>query len=92
MISSMTAFGTGEYQNDHGSYRCEIKTLNSRFLDQNIRLPRKLVALEHEVIDQVMLLFFDLIVFSSERDDLHIDLLAGHPRHLVGKQSSAIDY
>lgn len=49
----MTAFGTGEYQNDHGSYRCEIKTLNSRFLDQNIRLPRKLVALEHEVIDQV---------------------------------------
>lgn len=48
-IHSMTAFGRGEVQGEHASYRCEIKTLNSRFLDTNVRIPRSFIALETKV-------------------------------------------
>jgi uncharacterized protein (TIGR00255 family) len=49
-IQSMTAFGMGETSSTDYHYRCEIKTLNSRFVDVNLRLPRALNALETDII------------------------------------------
>ena len=49
----MTAFGRGEVKNDIGFYCCEIKTLNSRFIDTNIRLPRQYMAFETEIISLI---------------------------------------
>ena len=49
-IMSMTAFGSGVFQTDTHTYRCEVKTLNSRFLDSNIRLPRTLSSFEPAII------------------------------------------
>ena len=48
-IHSMTAFGAAESSTPEFTYRCEIKTLNSRFIDVNVRLPRLLNALEHDL-------------------------------------------
>jgi len=48
-INSMTAFGVGETTRDDYHYRCEVKTLNARFLDINVRLPRTLTALERDI-------------------------------------------
>ena len=52
-LMSMTAFGAGESNTENFSYRCEIKTLNSRFIDINIRMPRSLSALESTIIAEV---------------------------------------
>ena len=49
-IKSMTGFGSGRFEENNYSYLSEVKSLNSRFLDINVRLPRSLAALEHKVI------------------------------------------
>ncbi len=49
-LRSMTAFGAGESTQGDVRYRCEIKTLNSRFIDTNVRIPRYLNAIETEII------------------------------------------
>jgi uncharacterized protein (TIGR00255 family) len=46
----MTAFGSGECQTDSFNYTCEMKSLNSRFLEVNPRLPRFLAMLEPEIV------------------------------------------
>lgn len=49
MIKSMTGFGRGEYSESGVNFLVEIKTINHRYLDMNIRLPRQYSFLE-EVI------------------------------------------
>ncbi len=46
----MTAFGSGELSTAQTQYRCEIRTLNSRFCDISIKLPRSLLALEPKLL------------------------------------------
>ena len=41
MIKSMTGFGRGEYSVDGREYTAEIKTINHRYLDITVRLPRQ---------------------------------------------------
>lgn len=48
-LRSMTAFGAGEATGSLSAIRCEIKTLNSRFIDVNIRMPRFLQSMENDV-------------------------------------------
>lgn len=52
-LQSMTAFGSAEVQEHNATYVCEVKSLNSRFLEVNVRLPRFLMALETEIIAYV---------------------------------------
>lgn len=40
MIRSMTGFGRGEYENEGRKYVVEIKAVNHKYSDVNIRLPR----------------------------------------------------
>lgn len=49
----MTAFGSGESSSSTATYRCEIRTLNSRFCDISIKMPRSLIALEPALINRV---------------------------------------
>ena len=49
----MTGFGIAEAQNDNISVEVEIKTLNSKFLDLSLKLPKVLNAKEIEVRNQV---------------------------------------
>ncbi|MCU0443310.1 MAG: YicC family protein [Microscillaceae bacterium] len=44
MLISMTGFGTANFENDELIVVAEIKTLNSKFLDLNFRLPRNFPA------------------------------------------------
>lgn len=48
-LKSMTGFCSAEAQNDLGRARVEIKTVNHRFLDLKLRLPRELSSLEGQV-------------------------------------------
>ena len=42
MIASMTGFGRYEYSNDKKKLIIEMKSVNHRYLDTNIKLPKKL--------------------------------------------------
>ena len=49
MIKSMTGFGRFEYQQDFRKYTVELKSVNHRYLDVNIRMPKKLNFFEAQI-------------------------------------------
>lgn len=53
MICSMTAFGSARTESEHGSLSIEFRTVNSRFLDVNLRLPDDLRMVEGLVREQL---------------------------------------
>ncbi|TAL76551.1 MAG: YicC family protein [Burkholderiaceae bacterium] len=57
MIRSMTAFGAARVESPEGTLAIELRSVNSRFLDINFRLPDELRALEglvREKLSQVL--------------------------------------
>ena len=53
MIISMTGFGRGEVVENDVEITCEIRTLNHRFLDISLRLPKVLTTFENEIRDLI---------------------------------------
>jgi len=51
MIRSMTAFGSARAESAHGSVNIEFRSVNSRFLDVNFRIPEDLRAAEGLIRD-----------------------------------------
>lgn len=49
MIKSMTGFGRGKYENDGRTYTVEIKSVNHKYTDINIRIPRFLNSVEDNI-------------------------------------------
>lgn len=49
MVTSMTGYGRGEAQNEQVKVFAEIKTVNHRFCEYTIRMPRQLLVLEEKV-------------------------------------------
>ena len=49
MIYSMTGFGRGDVESDSIRYTVEIKTVNHRFLDINVKLPSYAFSLEEKI-------------------------------------------
>ena len=57
MIKSMTGFGRGTYENEGREYLVEIKSVNHKYSDINIRMPKTLNSLENRIrkeIDKVI--------------------------------------
>ncbi len=53
MIKSMTGFGRGEYAQDGKEFTVEIKTVNHRYTDVFIKMPRQIGFLEEKVRELV---------------------------------------
>ncbi len=53
MIKSMTAYGRGEYCQETYAFTVELKSLNNRFRDIVLRMPRTLQVLEEEIRSQI---------------------------------------
>lgn len=53
MIRSMTAFGSAKAETEHGTLSIEIRSVNSRFLDLNFRLPEDLRMIEPPLRDML---------------------------------------
>lgn len=49
MIRSMTGYGRSELQNDSFRIAVEIKSVNNRYLDFNIRMPKKYASLDPKI-------------------------------------------
>lgn len=53
MIRSMTGFGRAQADDGKRSIQVEIKAVNHRYLDMNIRMPKSLMALEERIRKRV---------------------------------------
>ena len=53
MIKSMTGFGRGEYTNEKRSISCEIKSVNHRFCEISVKLPRRYQFAEEKIKSMV---------------------------------------
>ena len=49
MIKSMTGFGRGKYENEGRTYTVEIKSVNHKYTDINVRIPRFLNCVEDRI-------------------------------------------
>ena len=49
MIKSMTGFGRAEIQDNDRKFTVEIKSVNHRYLDFNIKMPKKLSFFENAI-------------------------------------------
>lgn len=49
MVTSMTGYGREEAENEQVRVFAEIKTVNHRFCEYTIRMPRQLLVLEEKV-------------------------------------------
>lgn len=49
MIKSMTGFGRGNYENDGRIYSIDIKSVNHKYTDINVRIPRFLNSMEDKI-------------------------------------------
>ncbi|MBD3226388.1 MAG: YicC family protein [Caldithrix sp.] len=50
---SMTGYGRGKHSDNHFELMVEIKSVNGRYLDQTVRLPRELSFLEKPIRDTI---------------------------------------
>ena len=53
MIKSMTGYGKSTYSSNSREYQMEIKSVNHRYLDINIKMPRAISYLEEDVKKQI---------------------------------------
>jgi uncharacterized protein (TIGR00255 family) len=53
MIKSMTGFGRGEASQDNITFSVDIKTVNHRYSDISVRMPRMVSALEEKVREYI---------------------------------------
>ena len=53
MIRSMTGYGRGKYEIDSREYTVEIKSVNNRYCDVSIKLPRSISYLEEKIKKEI---------------------------------------
>ena len=53
MIKSMTGFGRGKYENEGREYIVEIKSVNHKYSDVSVKLPRQISYLEENVRKEI---------------------------------------
>lgn len=82
-IRSMTGYGRGEYLSEDRRFVVEIKSVNHRYNDMNIKLPRVLASLEDKIKKRLMQDIFRgktdvYITFESfAEDDVTVKLNSG---------------
>lgn len=53
-VRSMTGYGRGEYISQERKFTVELKSVNHRYLDMSIKLPRSLASLEDKIKKRIM--------------------------------------
>ncbi|MDY2945371.1 MAG: YicC/YloC family endoribonuclease, partial [Lachnospiraceae bacterium] len=53
MVRSMTGYGRSEVSKEDKKIVAEIKSVNNRFLDLTVKMPRKLNPLESKIRDEI---------------------------------------
>ncbi|MDH4163442.1 MAG: YicC family protein [Nitrospirota bacterium] len=82
MIRSMTGFGRGDQSGERGGYSVEMRSVNNRYLDVQVKTPRNLGALEPRIRKAVQGSFargrIDVFVNRTGSDAAAVKLTADH--------------
>lgn len=97
-LQSMTAYGYGESEASGLTYACEIRSLNSRYLEVSVRLPRHLIALEIDLTNHVKSrlrrgkvdVFIDVVRAGGQRDMPHLDAAAATHYLTLAREAAAL--
>ena len=54
-MKSMTGFGRAKFENDGRMYNIEIKSVNHRYCDISVKLPRSISYLEEKIKKEMVL-------------------------------------
>lgn len=80
---SMTAFGRGDSQQEYKRWTVEIRSVNHRFCDVKIKIPRQFIALEEKVKKEITSMFsrghIDVMVTLTMDKSGSVDLSANIP-------------
>ena len=78
MVKSMTGYGKGGAENDSASVTIEMKSVNHRYLDLNIKLPKKLnfleTAIRNRVSESIARGKIDIFITLKEHGDANLDI------------------
>lgn len=100
MINSMTGFGRGVAEQDNRSMTIEMKSVNHRYCDINIRLPRKIMFIENQlknmIKEQLIRGKIDVFITYEDRSDkassiLYNESLATQYMELFSKMSDTFN-
>jgi uncharacterized protein (TIGR00255 family) len=83
MANSMTGFGAADAEGQGHKIRVEINTVNSRFLEYQVRLPKSVASLESEIKGLLTGLFHRgkiMVTISWERESTSEDLVLDEVR------------
>ena len=83
MIKSMTAFGRAKREGTEKDITVEIRSVNSRFLDCNVKLPRAYIFLEERIKDYVK---------KHAVGRAKVDVFVTVDNHTSGTAAVGIDY
>lgn len=84
MLKSMTGFGRGEYNDDNFNFVIEMKTVNHRYNEVAVRMPRFLNALEDKIRKEI------LATVSRGRVDVFISADYSNPEGCKVKVDKAL--
>jgi len=76
VLSSMTGYGMKQTIEDQVVFRCEIRSVNSKYLEVNVRGPRELLFLEHRIAS--------LVKGRLERGKVDVFFDANFPKSILG--------
>ena len=85
MIKSMTGFGRGNYEESGRSFVIEIKSVNHRYLDVNVKLPRAMISLEERIRKAISekISRGKIDVFVTQNNFEKEDMVASFNEHLA---------
>ncbi|MZQ76299.1 MAG: YicC family protein [Peptoclostridium sp.] len=94
MSVSMTGFGRGEYRDENYHFTVECKSINHRYLDINIRVPRKIAFFEERIRSQAKQylkrgrvdIFVGMELTGESESELKLDLKLAKGYHEVLKK------
>ena len=52
-MKSMTGFGRSRFENENRTYQVEIKSVNHRYSDINIKIPKSISYLEEKIKKEI---------------------------------------
>ena len=85
MIKSMTGFGRGNYEESGRSFVIEIKSVNHRYLDVNVKMPRAMISLEERIRKAISETISrgKIDVFVTQNNYEKEDMVASFNEHLA---------
>ena len=81
MIKSMTGYGRGEYRGSDRSFSVELRSVNHRYLETSVKLPRRFAFAEEDIKKEIK------SRISRGKLDVFVNYAPGEESESAGRRS-----